>query len=63
MISLGLNVRSAFRTMNPRSALLAAVLAVGLHGCWRGETGPRTLWLNVPVDGVLTLEETAPPPF
>jgi hypothetical protein len=41
-------------------ALLALLL---LAGCGPGNTSPRRLWLNSPRDGLLTLQDTEPPPF
>ena len=43
-----------------RLLLLAATLAAA--GCGPG-SGPRTLWLDSPRDGTLTLEDHEPPPY
>ena len=47
--------------MRPK-ATAALLLLAAAAGCG-GSTGPRRLWLNVPRDGVVTLEDREPPPF
>lgn len=41
----------------------ALTLLVAASGCGPETTGPRTLWLNVPRDGLVVLQDREPPPF
>jgi hypothetical protein len=55
------NMKASLRTIPFFGSLLwAPLLALMLLGC---DNGPRRLWLNSPVDGVLTIEDREPPPF
>ena len=54
-------MKASLRTIPWLGSLLwAPLLALMLLGC---DNGPRRLWLNSPVDGVLTIEDREPPPF
>ena len=44
-----------------RPLLWAPLFALLFLGC--NNDGSRRIWLNSPVDGVLTLEDREPPPF
>lgn len=54
-------MKARLRTIPSLGSLLwAPLLALVLLGC---DPGQRRLWLNSPVDGVLTIEDREPPPF
>lgn len=45
--------------MNARTAMFV----IAICGCGPGSTTARRLWLDSPMDGVILLQDTEPPPF
>ncbi len=43
--------------------MTCALFLLLIASCGPVTTGPRTLWLNSPRDGELTLQDHEPPPF